>query len=82
MKILFFVLLGSLARGCAKNADNLSSGAARSSDNVALGTSTSIKSAIARVAVKSVLYRDEVLSSDDNISYDESTEIITLDNTK
>jgi hypothetical protein len=81
MKILFFILagaVGALARGCAKNADNVAGGAAKSVDNVAIH----YESALAKVAARTVAYRDREFKSDENITYDETTGIITLDNTK
>jgi hypothetical protein len=78
MKILFFILAGALARACAKSADNVGAGAAKSIDNVAIG----YESAIAKATAKAVLYREREFSSDENISYDETTGIITIDNTK
>ena len=81
MKILFFILAGAAAagaRGCAKNADNVGAVAAKSSDNVVIGA----ESALARATAKTALYRAREFKSDENITYDEATGIITLDNTK
>ena len=78
MKILFFILAGALARGCAKNADNLAGGAAKSADNVAVH----YESALAKATARAAAYRERELRSDENITYDETTGIITLDNTK
>ena len=79
MKILFFILAGAAAgaRGCAKNADNVGA-AAKSSGNVAIGA----ESALAKATAKAALYRAREFESDENITYDEATGIITLDNTK
>ena len=77
MKILFFILAGALARGCAKNADNFAGGAAKSADNVTIHYQSALAKATARIA-----YREREFRSDENITYDETTEIITLDNTK
>jgi hypothetical protein len=77
MKILFFILAGALARGCAKNADNFAGGAAKSADNVAIHSQSALAKATARIA-----YREREFRSDENITYDETTGIITLDNTK
>ena len=79
---LFFFLGGALARGCAKNADNLGAGAAKSADDVAVKAATSMESALARATAKSLRYKEDVLDSDENISYEDSTGIIILDNTK
>jgi hypothetical protein len=81
MKILIFILAGAAAagaRGCAKNADNVGAVAAKSADNVVIGA----EGALARATVKAASYRAREFKSDENISYDESTGIITLDNTK
>ena len=81
MKILFFILAGSvgaLAKGCARNAKNVGAGTAKSIDNVAI----EYRAMMTIATTKAVLYRVREFRSDENITFDESTGIITLDNTK